>query len=74
MAQYTVRLVNFGTIVYQGMDPNRAIDAAVESGFESVVETADSAISYSPVFGWRSIWSRMRGDALAQQQGSPSYA
>ena len=74
MTQYTVRLVNFGTIVYQGTDPNRAIDAAVKSGFESVVETKDSMSSYSPVFGWRSVWSRMRGDTLNQQQGTPHYA
>lgn len=50
---YKVWMTNFGTVVYEGTDPNKAIEAAVATGFECTVEHSSGMMSYSPISGWR---------------------
>lgn len=51
---YKVWLTNFGYSIYEGLDPNVAIEKAVRSGFECVVFHPGGALSYSPISGWKS--------------------
>ena len=52
---YRTELVNFGTVLYEGSDPNKAIESAMGVGFEVVVTNVSNGVScfYSPVSGWR---------------------
>lgn len=49
---YITRLVNFGMNVYEGHNLEAAMDAAVASGFECVVEGYGVIMAWSPISGW----------------------
>lgn len=53
---YKVWMTNFGTIVYEGSDPNIAVAAAVMTGFECSLSHDSGMMSWSPVSGWRSLY------------------
>lgn len=56
---FRTELVNMDHhIIYEGSDPNTAIDKAMRSGFEAMVTNVTAGIScfYSPISGWRGSW------------------
>ena len=56
MMFFRTQLINFDNrVLYEGSDPNKAIGAAVDSGFESVVTNVSNGVTcfYSPITGWR---------------------
>lgn len=56
---FRTELVNMDHhIIYEGQDPNAAIDKAMKSGFEAMVTNVTAGIScfYSPITGWRGSW------------------
>lgn len=60
---YTVRLTNFNTVVYEGNDPNTAVDKAVKTGFECTMVHPGGMMSWSPISGWRTIYKNDKVDS-----------
>jgi hypothetical protein len=53
---YKVIMTNFGNVVYEGMDPNVAVEKAVRCGFEAVLYTNGVPTqTYSTISGWKSV-------------------
>jgi len=53
---YKVIMTNFGNVVYEGMDPNIAVEKAVRCGFEAVLYTNGVPTqTYSTISGWQSV-------------------
>jgi len=53
---YKVIMTNFGNVVYEGMDPNVAVEKAVKCGFEAVLYTNGVPTqTYSTISGWQSV-------------------
>jgi hypothetical protein len=53
---YKVIMTNFGNVVYEGMDPNIAVEKAVKCGFEAVLYTDGVPTqTYSTISGWQSV-------------------
>lgn len=56
MHDYTVQLVNFGNIVYQGPHLHFAKSHALRAGFECVVlQDNKPLLAWSPISGWRGM-------------------
>ena len=56
-AMYKVWLTNFNTVVYEGNDPNLAVEKAVGTGFECTMTHSGGMMSWSPIGGWRTIYN-----------------
>jgi len=50
---YTVWLVNFNTVVYEGPDRDAAMAAAIRTGLECAMAFDNKVMNWSPVGGWR---------------------
>lgn len=55
---YKVWTTNFGVTVYEGNDQNKAIDAAVRTGFECTMTYPDGMMRWSPISGWATVYSQ----------------
>lgn len=53
---YKVWMTNFNTVVYEGNDPNKAVEKAIKTGFECTMTHPDGMMSWSPISGWRTIY------------------
>lgn len=51
-------MTNFGNVIYEGCDQNKANAAAEKTGFECTVIHTKDCISYtwSPISGWRNLY------------------
>lgn len=55
---YKVWLTNFNTVIYEGNDPNTAVDKAIKTGFECTMAHPDGMMSWSPIGGWRTLYKK----------------
>lgn len=62
---YKVWLTNFNTVVYEGSDPNLAVEKAVKTGFECTMSHPGGMMSWSPISGWRTIYRNAVEDVYA---------
>ena len=55
---YTVTLMNFGSVVYQGTDFVAAKDAAIAAGFECIFSSEEEGVfmCWSPISGFRTLF------------------
>lgn len=56
MSMYKVWLTNFNTVVYEGNDPDVAVEKAVKTGFECTMSHPSGMMSWSPISGWRTLY------------------